>query len=115
MFHSSVEAMLPFQGELPFDVVADPERALYAEFGIRESLRVLGSVRAARAGLQGIADAVRAGGVRGATGVGERHLGQPADFLIGPDGRVHALRYGVHAYDQWSVDELLGHARDAAG
>jgi hypothetical protein len=33
-------------------------------------------------------------------------LGLPADFLIGTDGRVLALKYGTDAYDQWSVDEL---------
>lgn len=30
----------------------------------------------------------------------------PADFLIAPDGRVVAGKYGEHADDQWSVDEL---------
>lgn len=34
-------------------------------------------------------------------------LGLPADFLIGPDGRILAAKYGEHAYDQWPVDELL--------
>jgi hypothetical protein len=31
----------------------------------------------------------------------------PADFLIGSDGRVLAAKFGSHADDQWSVDELL--------
>ncbi|MFD8725590.1 hypothetical protein ACFV2H_48560 [Streptomyces sp. NPDC059629] len=34
-------------------------------------------------------------------------LGLPADFLIAPDGRILAAKYGEHAYDQWSVDHLL--------
>lgn len=34
-------------------------------------------------------------------------LGLPAGFLIAPDGRTVARRYGRHAYDQWTVDELL--------
>jgi hypothetical protein len=38
-------------------------------------------------------------------------LGLPADFLIASDGHVIACKYGVHAYDQWPVDELLGLAR----
>ncbi len=38
------------------------------------------------------------------------NLGLPADFLIASDGRVLAVTYGGHAYDQWSVDELLEHA-----
>lgn len=39
------------------------------------------------------------------------HLGLPADFLIGSDGRVIACKYGMHADDQWSVDELLAQLR----
>jgi hypothetical protein len=27
--------------------------------------------------------------------------------LIGPDGTIRACKYGVHADDQWSVDEVL--------
>jgi hypothetical protein len=34
-------------------------------------------------------------------------FGLPADFLIAPDGRVLACKYGSHAYDQWSVDEII--------
>jgi hypothetical protein len=41
-------------------------------------------------------------------------LGLPADFLIAPDGRIAALKYGQHAYDQWTVDELLGYAQPVA-
>jgi hypothetical protein len=37
--------------------------------------------------------------------------GLPAEFLIAPDGRITALNYGRHAYDQWTVDELLDHDR----
>jgi hypothetical protein len=43
----------------------------------------------------------------GSLGPAENHLGMPADFLIGPDGAVVARKYGGHADDQWSVDELL--------
>jgi hypothetical protein len=34
-------------------------------------------------------------------------LGLPADFLISSEGRILECKYGTHAYDQWSVDELL--------
>jgi hypothetical protein len=39
----------------------------------------------------------------------------PADFLIGSDGRVLAAKFGRHADDQWSVDELLDMAGAATG
>jgi hypothetical protein len=31
----------------------------------------------------------------------------PADLLISGDGHLAGVKYGAHAYDQWSVDELL--------
>jgi hypothetical protein len=50
-------------------------------------------------------------GLPGLPSSGESALGLPADFLIATDGRVRACKYGEHADDQWSVDELLEHAR----
>lgn len=38
-------------------------------------------------------------------------LGLPADFLIDTNNHVLDRKYGTHAYDQWTVDELLAHAR----
>ena len=38
-------------------------------------------------------------------------LGLPAEFLIGPDGRVLAVKYGRVVDDHWPVDELLSLAR----
>jgi len=34
VFHSGGDALLEFQGALPFTVIADPEKKLYAEFGV---------------------------------------------------------------------------------
>ena len=41
-------------------------------------------------------------------------LGLPGDFLIAPSGQIKAAKYGTHAYDQWSVDELIALAKGAA-
>jgi hypothetical protein len=40
--------------------------------------------------------------------------GLPAEFLIAADGPIEAVKYGRHAYDQWSVEELLELARQSA-
>ncbi len=40
-------------------------------------------------------------------------IGLPGDFLIASDGRVIASKYGEHAYDQWTVDEVLSLAKNA--
>jgi peroxiredoxin len=108
VFHSSAETMLEFQGELPFAVIADPDKKLYVEFGVKSSLKAVLNPRAPLAGFHA-RSVVHS--VRGAMGIGEQHLGLPADFLIAPDGLVLAAKYGKHASDQWSVDELLELAR----
>jgi peroxiredoxin len=111
VFHSPREVMLPLQGELPFAVIADPERRLYREFGVERSLW---SVLHPRAWTSLFDPRVwfvarqerRAGGSPSPTR-GESALGLPADFLIDSSGRVRAASYGRHASDHWSVDELL--------
>jgi peroxiredoxin len=108
VFHSSAETMLELQGELPFAAIADPAKKLYAEFGVGSSLKAVLDPRAPLAGFRA-RSVVHS--VRGAMGIGEKHLGLPADFLIAPDGLVLAAKYGKYASDQWSVDELLDLAK----
>ena len=111
VFHSTKEALLEYEDHLPFDVVADPEQLLYDEFGVTASPKALLSPRAWAAGARGMMRSDRRSKkVRGAVGMGEAHSGLPADLLVGPDGTVLAAKYGAHAADQWSVDELLAHA-----
>lgn len=112
VFHSHAEALRRYQADLPFAVIADPDRRLYGEFAVGSSLRSVLHPRAMHAAGRGVR---RMGSVRsmfGSLAPTENHLGKPADFLIGPDATVRARKYGDHADDQWSVDELL---RLAAG
>lgn len=108
VFHSSIETMRRHDQALPFPVVADPEGRLYRQFGVEASLRSVLDPRAWVSIARGLATF---GAGREA---GESALGLPADFLIGPDGEVRACKYGMHADDHWSVDEILEHswARD---
>lgn len=111
LFHTKPEDLLPHAADLPFDVVADPEKALYREFGVESAARSLLHPKAwpwiMRAIATALPDVVRkrkpAPPLRPAGG----RYGLPADFLIAPDGRVLASHHGTHVYDQWSVDELL--------
>jgi len=104
VFHSSIETMRRHDHALPFHVVADPDRRLYREFGIEESPRSVLDPRAWMAIVRGLASF---GPGRDA---GESALGLPADFLIGPGSDVLACKYGVHADDHWSVDEIIERA-----
>jgi AhpC/TSA family len=111
VFHSPAADMLPHQDDLPFAVVADPQRLLYAEYGVEASRRAVTHPRAWTTPLKPSVYPVVLRGLRNGGSPGPRHgetvLGLPADFLIDPAGRVLALRYGRHANDQWSVDELI--------
>jgi peroxiredoxin len=114
VFHSTAAELAKHEAELPFPLIADPERVLYRRLGVERRPSSLLSSRALGAAIAGQAAALRNHGTkRGALGpvkpTGGR-LGLPADFLIAPDGRITALKYGRHAYDQWTVDELLAHA-----
>jgi peroxiredoxin len=103
VFHSAAEELRRYQADLPFAVIADPERKLYREFGVEPSIRSILHPKAWRAGARGM----RWTTPGGALGLREAHLGMPADFLIASDGTVRACKYGTHADDQWSVDEIL--------
>lgn len=111
IFHSSTGALRQHEADLPFDVIADPEKRLYREFGVEASPLALLDPRAWTTIIRAIAVAILQI-VRGCKRVppinpeGGRY-GLPADFLIAPGGRVLARRYGAHVDDQWSVDELL--------
>lgn len=117
VFHSRAEALLPHAGELPFAVMADPGKQLYREFGVESRVRALLDPRAWIPILRGLFRSLLAvlhkrEAVPSLNPEGGR-FGLPADFLIAPDGRVLASKYGAHAYDQWSVDEVLRLARGA--
>lgn len=103
LFHSDAEQLRTYQADLPFAVVADPERIVYADFGVGSSPAAVLHPRAFVAAARGL----RTTGLKGALSPGEDHTGRPADFLIDTDGTVRARKYGSHADDQWSVDELL--------
>lgn len=104
VFHSSVDELNEYQEALPFDVIPDPEKLLYAEFDVEKSWKAVLAPKVVAAAVRG---SVTRNPKRSIGPLGESHLGMPADFLIATDGRVLAAKYGEHGADQWSVDELL--------
>jgi AhpC/TSA family len=110
VFHTNAEELLEHAGDLPFAVIADPEKRLYADFGVESRPRALLDPRAWIPILRGVIRSVRAlfrGQPVPSVNPHGGRFGLPADFLIAPDGRVLACKYGSHAYDQWFVDEIL--------
>ncbi len=112
IFHSSAQELRRHVVDLPFAVVADPDKVLYAEFGSPPSARALLDPRAMAPVL---GPTIRRLATRGSKAPANNHptggwLRLPADFLIDCGGRVVACKHGSHAHDQWLVGELLAHA-----
>jgi peroxiredoxin len=111
LFHTPEAELRRHIDGLPFAVVSDPDKRMYAEFGVESSPRALLNPRAWPGMLKGVVLALT-GYLKRSTRPPKLvphggRLGLPADVLVAPDGRVLACKYGVHADDQWSVDELL--------
>ncbi|WP_323751495.1 peroxiredoxin-like family protein [Marinobacter sp.] len=106
VFHASRERMLKDVINVPFDLIADPSRKLYREFGVESSWKAILNFKMMRSALKG----VRTFGMKKPESL-EAELGLPADFLIDESGRIVALKYGTHANDQWSLDEVIQHAK----
>jgi peroxiredoxin len=111
IFHSTPAELRKYQDDMPFAVIGDPDKSLYQRFGVESSPKAVLTPGAWRALPGGWRNAI-------VTAVAKRraplpanptngNLGLPADLLIAPDGRIVAAKYGRHAYDQWTVDELL--------
>src|SRR6266478_9297467 len=107
VFHSSPKSIRSYQKDVPFVLVGDPKKAIYKEFGVKSSLGFI-SLMSLGAAMRGVAHGHF--GLRLSGGP----FGLPGDFLIAPSGRIKAVKYGTHAYDQWSVDELIALAKGAA-
>ena len=100
-FHSTTSEVQSFHKDLPFDAIADPGKHLY---------RLVGAEKSFFASLHPSALwAAFVSTIKGRIGLKMTGgpFGLPAEFLVASDGRILAAKYGLHAYDQWSVDELL--------
>jgi hypothetical protein len=117
VFHSTAGELQRHAGDLPFCVIADPDKRLYREFGVESGARALLDPRAwlqiVWAVAHGLVALLRGRARAPSLDPHGGRWGLPADFLITGNGRVVACKYGEHADDHWSVDELLAHANTA--
>jgi len=114
VFHSHAQELVLTESDVPFPVIGDPDKKLYVEFRVGTSWRSVMAPAAMasvpRAAWLATKRRLTIGAplpVRPAT---NGRIGLPADFLITPDGRVAALKYGEHSGDAWSVDDVLAAA-----
>lgn len=105
-FYSTEEEMRPFQGDLTFPAVPDPQRTWYERFGVGRSLLASFHPAAGVAAVKGLISG-KGNPLAGSGGI----TGLPADFLIDSTGKVQAAQYGRHSAELWSVDDVLALAR----
>lgn len=90
VFHAPAAELRPHVEDLPFPVVADPGKKLYAEFGVESAKRALLDPRAwpaiAAGVLRSVWDIVVHRRPAPSLNPSGGRFGLPADFLIGPDG-----------------------------
>jgi len=114
VFHSRPEDLRKFVEDVPFALVADPDKRLYEAFGAEAGVRAMLDPRSwptiARALLRATLGLFRGHPVPPIHPPGGRY-GLPAEFLIDHDGRILACKYGQHVDDHWSADELIRLAR----
>ena len=115
VFHSSAEELMKYEAELPFPAVPDPDKRLYGLFGVETSPRAVADPRVWGDAVWGLVTDARRARKTGAPmpPARPRHgeFGLPADFLIGREGVIIAAKRGLHAADQWDVDDVLRLAR----
>ena len=104
-FHSPAHSIRAHAGgrQYPFPLVADPKFRVYRMYGVETSwLRLLLSTANPRF----YGDFFRSllHGFRG--GIAWHMAKMPADFLVGPDGRLVAAHYGRHIGDHLPVAQL---------
>lgn len=113
VFHSPIERLRGYFApeELPFEIIADPEFAVYEAFGVTTQPAALlhpGSLAAAiPAALSGLGD-------RRQSAVDGTRAMVPANFMI-DDGRIVAAHYGEHLGDAWSIERVIEIADDLWG
>ncbi|MCP2341000.1 peroxiredoxin-like family protein [Actinomadura rupiterrae] len=113
VFHAPADELREHVAELPFDVIPDPDRKLYAEFGVESRPRALLDPRVWPAIVRAVVTGLlRRDPLPKSRPTGGR-LGLPGDFLIAPDGTVLASKLGAHADDQWPLDEMLALTKSA--
>ncbi len=85
---------------LPFPLVADPDMELYRSYAVERSWVAMLRWPTLVAAVRALAAGFRPGRIDGPV---DR---TPADFLIGPDGRVVLAHYGRHLDDHLPLDAI---------
>jgi hypothetical protein len=101
VFHSPAQDVVDLRGDLPFSLVADPDRTYSRAFGIGRSPFFLFHRRAWNRLRLEARQGKKAQWVHGGV------IGLPADFVIDASGHLLMADYGRHARRRCTVDPIL--------
>ena len=108
-FHSPLSNVERKQAsDLPFRVIADPEKRIFGAYGVEASLGGMFDGQVAR----DYARAMRAGFFSRPFGHHGGIKGHPADFIIDGEGIIKHVHYGESYADSLGVDEVVALARE---
>jgi len=112
VFQSPADKILKYAGKVrhPFPIIADPDRRLYRAYGVETSWA--GVARAMVTRFPDLLRAIFAEGFLPGTIEGEIQR-LPADFLIGPDGRVLHAYYGRDIGDHMPLQYIQRYLVDS--
>ena len=110
VFYSTESSIKENLGQIPFTLISDPKKVLYQQFGVEKSIKSVMNPLAWPAAMTGFFKNITRA-LRMLPKGDESMFGLPADFLIDSKGTIINVKYGTHAYDQWSVDELIANLK----
>jgi peroxiredoxin len=112
IFQSSDEVITRNVGrqDAPFPILADPNKQLYGMYGVEGSA---GGVLRGATRLGDLLGAARLGFLPGELD-GDVSM-VPADFLVGPDQRLHSVYYGADVGDHMPFAQIEAYARTWRG
>lgn len=111
LYHSPAEKLHEANIELPpFDLVPDPEKRIFREYGVENGLAGMFSPTVMRDYYR----ALKAGFPPGMFSSDGGVTGNPADFIIDAEGRIAFAHYGRHYADSLDAGQIADKRRGQA-
>lgn len=116
VFRSNKEELNRNPADLPYSIFLDPEGKLYTEMSIKSGLRAILNVTALTSAFPNLIRTIMAGrfALPQYGRMNKSLLGNPADFLLVPDGKILDREYATSAAGGWTVNELLERSKKLA-
>src|SRR5215469_4457070 len=103
LYHSPADKLEASRTDLaPFDLVADPTKRVFRQYGVETGLRGLFSPTVMREYLKALGVGYKPGLTTFDVGI----TGNPADFLIDADGKIAYAHYGTHYADSLDARQV---------